>query len=160
MHTAGAHRDGRTVRLYTGETRGKHTHALIHSQPRLSHLDTSYALTGVPRNPTPMQPAYSAHRAIQDQQSSLPGRFLTACPAGGHKVYTRLLCTCLSLIPNVCARLQDDYILEMIRFGAAELHVVASIMGGIAAQVKLWEPHHHCTDSTCSEATNAARYVR
>ena len=28
----------------------------------------------------------------------------------------------------------DDYIEEMVRFGASELHVVAAIMGGIATQ--------------------------
>jgi hypothetical protein len=28
----------------------------------------------------------------------------------------------------------DDYVGEMVRFGAGELHVVAAIMGGIAAQ--------------------------
>lgn len=30
---------------------------------------------------------------------------------------------------------QEDYILELVRFGAGELHVVASITGGVAAQV-------------------------
>lgn len=28
----------------------------------------------------------------------------------------------------------DDYVEEMVRFGAAELHVMGAIMGGIAAQ--------------------------
>lgn len=31
--------------------------------------------------------------------------------------------------------LQDDYVLEMCRFGAGELHVVAAFMGGMASQV-------------------------
>ena len=29
---------------------------------------------------------------------------------------------------------QDDYVEEMVRFGAAEMHVMGAIMGGIAAQ--------------------------
>ncbi len=33
------------------------------------------------------------------------------------------------------AALQDDYVLEMVRFGASELHLVAALMGGMAAQV-------------------------
>eukprot|EP00775_Hariotina_reticulata_P012383 gene12383-12517_t len=32
------------------------------------------------------------------------------------------------------AQLQDDYVAEMCRLGAAELHVVAAVMGGMAAQ--------------------------
>ncbi|KAJ9533463.1 hypothetical protein QJQ45_026456 [Haematococcus lacustris] len=32
------------------------------------------------------------------------------------------------------ASLQDDYLQEMVRFGAGELHVVAAFMGGMAAQ--------------------------
>eukprot|EP00983_Pelagomonas_calceolata_P031990 1003627-Pelagomonas_calceolata.AAC.4 len=32
---------------------------------------------------------------------------------------------------------QDDYIMEMCRFGAGELHVVAAFIGGMAAQVGL-----------------------
>ena len=31
--------------------------------------------------------------------------------------------------------MQDDYVMEMCRFGAGELHVVAAFMGGMAAQV-------------------------
>jgi amyloid beta precursor protein binding protein 1 len=33
-----------------------------------------------------------------------------------------------------CAAAQDDYVSEMVRFGASELHVVAAIVGGMAAQ--------------------------
>ena len=29
---------------------------------------------------------------------------------------------------------QDDYVEEMVRFGAAEMHVMGAIVGGIAAQ--------------------------
>lgn len=32
------------------------------------------------------------------------------------------------------AGVSDDYVGEVVRFGAGELHVVAAIMGGIAAQ--------------------------
>ncbi|GFH24172.1 NEDD8-activating enzyme E1 regulatory subunit [Haematococcus lacustris] len=34
----------------------------------------------------------------------------------------------------MCPTLQDDYLQEMVRFGAGELHVVAAFMGGMAAQ--------------------------
>lgn len=39
------------------------------------------------------------------------------------------------------ALLQDDYVLEMVRFGAAELHVVAAFIGGMASQVSAEQSH-------------------
>jgi NEDD8-activating enzyme E1 regulatory subunit len=35
---------------------------------------------------------------------------------------------------GVAAQVVDDYVTEMCRFGAGELHVVAAVMGGVAAQ--------------------------
>ena len=34
-----------------------------------------------------------------------------------------------------CVTPQDDYLVELCRLGAGELHVVAAFMGGMAAQV-------------------------
>ena len=41
-----------------------------------------------------------------------------------------------SMAPAVFTVLQDDYVMEMCRFGAGELHVVAAFAGGMASQVR------------------------
>jgi hypothetical protein len=40
------------------------------------------------------------------------------------------------MAPAVFTVLQDDYVMEMCRFGAGELHVVAAFVGGMASQVR------------------------
>jgi len=60
----------------------------------------------------------------------------TTCARGGVSTKVGNLVDCrLAAAPLPVPRTQDDYILEMCRFGAGELHVVAAIMGGLAAQV-------------------------
>lgn len=36
--------------------------------------------------------------------------------------------------PGLVLQVNDDLVAEMVRFGAAELHCVAAVMGGIGAQ--------------------------